>query len=88
MMMVTTNTFLEVSVLRPGEPPSGQLVEVQIVRSVELAQLPNHQRVNLRMFSALVLIQTPLSDLIIHASDAVEALGGVVHKVLPTNFMW
>lgn len=87
--MVTTNTFfVEVSVLRPGEPPSGQLVEVQIVRSVELAQFPYYQRVNLRVLATLVLIQAPLSDLIIHSSDAVEAFGGVVHKVLPTDLMW
>lgn len=73
-------------VVRPSKPSSSQFVKVEIVGAVELAQIANDHRINLRVLSALVLIQTPFTRLLV-TSNTVETLGGVVDKVLTTDLM-
>ena len=66
--------------IRPQKPLSAQPKKILVIRLVKLSQLPDDDRVNIRMSSPFVFVQTFFGVII--QPDAIESFGDVIYKVL------
>ena len=70
----------------PSKLSAGQFVEIPVVWVVEFAQSFDHQWIDLRVFAAFILVETPFT--VVFHSNTVEAFGSVIDKVVASDQMW